>query len=240
MATSASIPKLWCSCLKLHCRNWMLWESSCLLDLRQSDIWSGMLACLSVIWACVLLWLVNSLGGQIFSALNAANIFLPSFFTASTSAILFSKSCLPCLSEIWALITPTLWWRKPNSPSPCVVHRSYKKFNADKFREDLAAVPWSVSDVFDSVDDKVDFFDEILLKALDKHAPLRRIQVKKQGVPWVSRQIRDKMDQRVKLLRCFQRTGSTLDWESYRLQQNKVRTLLRNSKRDYLCGLIGS
>ena len=56
-----------------------------------------------------------------------------------------------------------------------MVHRSYKKFIADKFREDLAAVPWSVSDVFDSVDDKVNFFNEMFLQVIDKHAPLRRI-----------------------------------------------------------------
>lgn len=57
-----------------------------------------------------------------------------------------------------SIISLTLCWHKPKSPSPCVVRRSYKKFNADKFREDLAAVPWSVSDVFDSFDDKVAFF----------------------------------------------------------------------------------
>ena len=119
--------------------------------------------------------IVNFLGSQIFSALNAANIFLPSFFTAFTSAILFSKSCLPCQSVIWTMITLTLWWHKPKSSSPCVVRRSYKKFNADKFRENLAAVPWSVSDVFDSVDDNVDFFNEMFLQVINKRAPQRKI-----------------------------------------------------------------
>ena len=39
-----------------------------------------------------------------------------------------------------SMITLTLCWHKPKSPSPCVVRKSYKTFNADKFREDLTAV----------------------------------------------------------------------------------------------------
>ena len=54
--------------------------------------------------------------------------------------------------------------------------------------------------MFDNVDDRLDFFNRMFLQVLDSHAPLRRLRVKKNGAPWVTKDLRHQMDIRDKLL----------------------------------------
>ena len=128
-----------------------------------------------------------------------------------------------------------LCWRKPKLPSSSVLRWSYKRFHPEKFNDDLLQVPWFVGDMFDNVDD---FFNRMFLQVLDSHAPLRRLRVKKNGAPWVTKDLRHQMDIHDKLLRCFRKTRAVPDWECYRQQRNKVRTLLRNSKIAHFSNLI--
>ena len=49
-------------------------------------------------------------------------------------------------------------------PHPCLVtRRSFKNFSKVSFEEDLSIVPWSIIDVLDSLDDKIDIFNSLLL-----------------------------------------------------------------------------
>lgn len=89
-----------------------------------------------------------------------------------------------------------------------MLHRSFKRFDPDKLRADLSEAPWSVMDTFDSADDKASFFNQLFLQILNEHSPIRRVRVKKNGSPWVNKDIRDQMDTRVKLLHRFRDTGA--------------------------------
>ena len=85
-------------------------------------------------------------------------------------------------------------------PHPCLVTgRSFKNFSKVSFQEDLSILPWSIIDVFDGLDDKIDIFNSLLLDILDVHAPLKTVRVKKKPAPWITKHIRDKMDHRKKL-----------------------------------------
>ena len=79
----------------------------------------------------------------------------------------------------------------------------------------------------------------MFLQVFDSHAPLRRLRVKKNDAPWVTKDLRYQMDIHDKLLRYFRKTRAVPDWECYRQQRNKVRTLLRNSKIAHFFNLIG-
>ena len=116
--------------------------------------------------------------------------------------------------------------------------RRSKRIDLDKFRKDLSLAPWSMIDIFDSVDDKLDYFNQTFLQVLNDHAPLRRVRVKKKRSPWMTREIRDQMDNRDKSLRLFRATRSADDWETYRRLRSRVTTLLRASKRAHFSHLI--
>ena len=44
-------------------------------------------------------------------------------------------------------------------------------------------MPWSIIDVFDDPDDKVDAFNNLFNDVLDMHAPLKTVRVKKNPTP---------------------------------------------------------
>ena len=87
----------------------------------------------------------------------------------------------------------------PEIPSSYVTRRS-RRVNPDKFRKDLSLAPWSVIDIFDDIDNKLDYFNQTFLQVLNDHAPLRRVRIKKKRSLWVTREIRDQMDKRDKSL----------------------------------------
>ena len=93
-------------------------------------------------------------------------------------------------------------------------------------------------DIFDDIDNKLDYFNQTFLQVLNDHAPLRRVRIKKKRSLWVMREIRDQMDKRDKSLRRFRVTRSADDWEAYRRLCNRVTTLLRASKRAHYSHLI--
>ena len=53
--------------------------------------------------------------------------------------------------------------------------RSFRKCDWDQVRTDLANAPWSVMSVYDDLDDKWDFFHNILQNSLQLFTPLKRV-----------------------------------------------------------------
>ena len=68
---------------------------------------------------------------------------------------------------------------KASKPRPSyVITRSYKNYNPEAFRDDLARVPFHMANVFDDFDDRVDVFNSLFLDTRNNHAPLERIKIK--------------------------------------------------------------
>ena len=60
-----------------------------------------------------------------------------------------------------------------------VNRRSFKNFSKSAFENDLSSVPWSVIDVFNDPDDKVEAFNILFIDMLDYYAPVKTVRVKK-------------------------------------------------------------
>ena len=76
-------------------------------------------------------------------------------------------------------------------PQPTLVtRRSFKNFTKSAFENDLSSVPWSVIDVLDDPDDKVEVFNILFTDILDYHAPMKTVRVKKNPTPWITKAIR--------------------------------------------------
>ena len=67
----------------------------------------------------------------------------------------------------------------PKTPPTLVSCRSFKNFSKSAFENDLYSVPWSVIDVFDDPDDKVEAFNILFTDMLDYHASVKTVRVKK-------------------------------------------------------------
>ncbi len=74
--------------------------------------------------------------------------------------------------------------------------RSYKKFDRDKFLEDLEKILWSVLDSLSNINDILDIFYKMFIDVLDKHAPPREKRVKRNNQPeWMNEDILQHMSQ---------------------------------------------
>ena len=56
--------------------------------------------------------------------------------------------------------------------------------------------PWSVIDIFDDVDDKLNTFNLIFHDILDSHAPIKEVKIRSRPNPCVTKEIRALMKTR--------------------------------------------
>ena len=79
------------------------------------------------------------------------------------------------------------------------------------------------------------------MNVLDKHAPMMPRRVRNKGsVPWITREIRNKMVNRDHLKKQAISTNSIADWETYKSYRNSVNITMRKSKVYYYRKRIGN
>ncbi|CAB4026419.1 Hypothetical predicted protein, partial [Paramuricea clavata] len=49
------------------------------------------------------------------------------------------------------------------------------KYESEQFADDIAHIPWDAVQLMDSVDDKLNAFNDFFLTCLDSHAPVKTI-----------------------------------------------------------------
>ena len=57
-----------------------------------------------------------------------------------------------------------------------ITYRSYRKFDDDIFKRDIAHAPFHVAEIFDDLDDKFWFYETPSNELLNSHAPLKKTQ----------------------------------------------------------------
>ena len=77
-----------------------------------------------------------------------------------------------------------------------VKKRSFKTFNPDAFLEDISKLYWWDIYQCDNVDTAVHLFTQRFSEVLDKHAPMKIFQFRRNYAPWISLATRDLMKQR--------------------------------------------
>lgn len=68
-----------------------------------------------------------------------------------------------------------------------IIYRDYGAMDADALCNDLASLNWNYGDV--GLDERIDIFNENILNTIYKHAPLRKINVRKSPGPWITSDI---------------------------------------------------
>ena len=73
----------------------------------------------------------------------------------------------------------------------------------------------------------------ILLKAINRHAPLIQKKVRGRDCPWLTNNLRKAMLERNSLLKVARRLKSASDWAAYKRKRNQVNNLLRREKNSF-------
>ena len=108
--------------------------------------------------------------------------------------------------------------------------RCFEKCDPVKLTKDLHSAPWQVMDTMEDIDAKWDYWKALFSSIVDSHVPWRRVRVRKESLPWISREIRAAMRARNYHCTKAKRTRKAEDWEKYRLLRNRVTMMIRKSK----------
>ena len=68
--------------------------------------------------------------------------------------------------------------KEPKKTPNYITTRSFKNYRAEQFSIDIAHIPWDIVDFIESVEGKLDAFNDLFLTCLDNHAPITTVKSK--------------------------------------------------------------
>ena len=122
----------------------------------------------------------------------------------------------------------------PGSPPEVFESRCYGSIDGVRFRGDLMNMNWA--HIFDlpDVDQKVSYFNTLVLALFDFYAPLVR-RVRKRGrLPWITYTIKEMIKLRDRANRRFRRTRNEAHWQYYKQLRNLTTEAIRREKKAYV------
>ena len=137
-----------------------------------------------------------------------------------------------------SLIHATMNLKKKRPPPKCITVRDYKKLDLDVFRYDLATAPFHVASVFDDADDIQWAWQNLFDNICNHHAPWKQVKIRSTSAPWISDEIRYKMNRRYKLFKKAVNTKCPILWQEYKRARNEVTSALRIAKANYFSNMF--
>ena len=124
--------------------------------------------------------------------------------------------------------------RTPKSKPKIVLLRSFARMDTEKLIDDARRLDWAELEGAGTVDSKLGIFNSTLLKLYDKHAPVRKVRVKRPPAPWLSDRIRMLMARRDRLRRKHRKNPTEENWCAFKLARNRCNQVIRNAKRRHI------
>jgi hypothetical protein len=126
----------------------------------------------------------------------------------------------------------------PKRKSKIISFRNFKGINIRNLSADAMNLPWKDVDLFNNIEEKVDFVNNLCTSLLDKHAPLRTIRVTRPPAPWIDDNIKYLMKCRDAAGRISRRNKTQQNIDKYKNLRNKVKQLIRNNKLKFLHNVL--
>lgn len=121
-------------------------------------------------------------------------------------------------------------------PKPAAINitkRSFKNYHAETFAVDISCVPWDVVNLSESIDDKLDAFNDLFLACLNEHAPVKTIKIKHRSIPFITEEIKQLFLTKYELHKRARQSHNPNDWMAFRSIKQKVKRSLRQAEIDY-------
>lgn len=151
------------------------------------------------------------------------------------------ENIIECFVPVYSISDhfPVCFTRKINSKIPKSKHvlksyRCFKNFDENSFLSDLSEDMNNFSADKPDINHDMQLWYSLVLKQLDKHAPVKHKRVKTSRLPeWLNEDIINAQKQRDNCKRLKQ-------WSQYKKYRNKVTTLIRQSKRNHFSDSISN
>ena len=118
-------------------------------------------------------------------------------------------------------------------PPRSIECRNFSNYDQMTFIEDLEKCSWD--DVYSErdVNSAWSKWKELFLSVCNKHAPIRHKVLRGIICPWLTSATKKLMNERDSFLRKARKTGSEVDWSTYRRLRNQVSNRIKIEKRRY-------
>lgn len=102
--------------------------------------------------------------------------------------------------------------------------------------DDISNAPWSLEDIFDDTDDKLDTFNSLFHQILDQHAPVKTVKLRARPNPFIDDNIRGLMRSRDHWQRLARETNDPAMWSGYRnfMLRREAKREIRLVQREFV------
>ena len=123
-------------------------------------------------------------------------------------------------------------------PSETIVCRNYSNYNPNDLRDELRNVNWDIVYNEQNPNKAWRSMKETLKENIDRHAPIITKRIKAKRSPWLTDNVKAEMNQRDILHRKFLKSRLANDFNAFKIQRNKVNTLVRKAKKQHNTNLL--
>ena len=152
--------------------------------------------------------------------------------------LITSSGVFPLGISDHSLIYATMKLKNKRPPPKRIIVRDYKRLDLDSFRHDLATAPFNIASVFDEADDVLWAWQNLFNDICNNHAPWKQVKIRSTSAPWISDEIRYKMNRRYKLFKKAINTKCPSLWQEYKRARNEVTSALRLAKASYFSNMF--
>ena len=108
----------------------------------------------------------------------------------------------------------------------------------ERFKSDIENAPFQVAFTFDDTDDVLWAWQSLFDDICNTHAPRKEVKIKSQAPPWMTNEIRIKMNRRFKLFKLAVASKCPIQGSEYKRAQNDVTRSIRLAKASYFSNLF--
>ena len=131
-------------------------------------------------------------------------------------------------------VCATLRLKNQRQKPTYITTRCFKHYRPDQFLVDVSQVPWSVLDVFDDPEDKLNAFNLLFNNVLDEHAPIKTVKIRGRPNPFVTCEIRDLMRLRDHWKKVAQKNKDPHAWSEYKNLCREVKHEIRTAEKIFI------
>lgn len=114
------------------------------------------------------------------------------------------------------LIYATVRLKNKRPPPRVIKVRDLKKMDLERFKSDIENAPFQVAFTFDDTDDVLWAWQSLFDNICNTHAPRKEVKIKSQAPPWMTNEIRIKMNRRFKLFKLAVASKCPIQWSEYK------------------------
>ena len=108
-----------------------------------------------------------------------------------------------------------------------------KKMDVMKFKHDFECTSFHIASIFEEPDDQLWVWERLFDDTSNEHAPWKEIKARSFSCPWITCEIRHKMNRQYKLFKAAISSKCPEQWSNYKRVRKEVTSDLRKAKSSY-------